>query len=88
MPRKTPTPGYNVHLEIAFTTDRYGRPIAYRWSPSSHRWMRMSLNDARIFVAEGEATQVPYTGSAAERLNPPPRNPSANDRGRRRRRRS
>ena len=78
-PSRPKTPGYNTHLEIAFTTDKHGRPVAYRWAPSLHRWIRMSLADARHFVAGGEATQVSYTGNLGERLNPraPPK--SAND---------
>jgi hypothetical protein len=89
--RKPKTPGYNKHLEIAFTTDRRGRPIAYYYgggAASFGRWIRMPLDDARHFVATGEASQVTYTGNLRERINPPPRNPTSNDLRRARRRRS
>lgn len=62
-PKRAPTPGYNSRLQIGFTTDKYGRPIAYYWSRSGMgRWIRMSLEKARLFVAQDEADQIPYTG--------------------------
>ena len=60
---KTNTPGYAIHLDIALT----GR-VAYRWSPSGHRWIRMGRADAELFLAAGQATEVPYTGNLAARM--------------------
>lgn len=52
------TPGYNTHLQIFFQADRHGRKVAYRWSPMQMRAFRMSLADAELFVAQGQATQI------------------------------
>lgn len=64
---KTKTPGYNSHLSIAFSADKRGKPLAYYWSghgypgaPFGGRWIRMPLENARMFVAQELATQVPY----------------------------
>lgn len=50
------TPGYNTHLEIFFKPDKRGRKAAYRMSQM--RAIRISLADAELFIAQGQATQL------------------------------
>lgn len=52
----TKTPGYDIRLTIWFDTDRKGRQVAYRWSAG--RALRMSLADAKAFVAADEADLI------------------------------
>jgi hypothetical protein len=54
------TPGYTMHVEIAFTADRHGNPIAYRWSVGARRWIRVSYGEAKVYIAAGLATEVPF----------------------------
>lgn len=56
---KTPTPGYNTHLEVFFSTDKHGRKLAHRFSRRQFRAFRMPLADAEFFVAAGQATEIP-----------------------------
>ena len=56
---KTNTPGYNCHLEIFFSADKRGRKLAHYWSRGQMRAFRMSLADAELFVATGQATEIP-----------------------------
>ena len=64
------TPGYRTHLRIAFTADKRGRPVAYAWNGRfavgafGGRWVRFPLDEARILVASGDATRVPYASQA------------------------
>jgi hypothetical protein len=53
------TPGFNTHLEIYFSTDRNGRKLAHRYSRYQMRAFRMPLADAELFVATGQATEIP-----------------------------
>lgn len=53
-------PRRRVPLQIAFTADKRGRPIAYYWSRPCMRWMRMGLEAAKVDVATGNAIEVPY----------------------------
>lgn len=53
------TPGYSGHLEIFFATNKNGRKVAYRWSPRQFRSFPMPVLDAEIFVALGQATEIP-----------------------------
>ena len=56
---KANTPGFNCHLEIFFSTDKHGRKLAHRFSRSQFRAFRMPLADAELFVAQGQATEIP-----------------------------
>jgi hypothetical protein len=61
------TPGYNTRLAIFFQLDRNGRKVAYRWSPRQFRAFRMSLADAEMFIAAGQADRIdghPMRGQA------------------------
>jgi hypothetical protein len=54
------TPGFNCRLTIRFSSDKTGTPLAHYWSQSilsNGRWIRMSHDAARIFVAQGQADQ-------------------------------
>jgi hypothetical protein len=54
------TPGYNCRLTIRFSADKNGRPLAHAWNQSilsSGRWIRISTDAARMFVAQGQADQ-------------------------------
>jgi hypothetical protein len=53
------TPGFNYHLEMYFSTDKHGRKLAHRWSNYQMRAFRMPLADAELFVATGQATEIP-----------------------------
>lgn len=48
--------------QVAFTADKYSRPIAYRWSiaGASARWFRIGYDDAKVLVATGKAREVQY----------------------------
>jgi hypothetical protein len=48
-------------LNIAFTADKNGTPIAYKWSVGAMRWIKMSMDDAKLMVATGAARQVKYS---------------------------
>ena len=56
---KTKTPGYNSRLTIGFKYNKRGRKCAYYLSRffGSHRWIRMSLANAEIFVAGNLANE-------------------------------
>jgi hypothetical protein len=64
--RAAVTPGYNRRLSVAFTVDKHGKPIAYRWSgdfaPGTlHvRWIRMPLVEAQNLAAQGAVERVRY----------------------------
>ena len=47
--------------QIAFTADKHGKPIAYKWSPMAMRWIKTSYDEAKIKVATGAAVQVAYS---------------------------
>lgn len=54
------TPGYNCRLTVKFSADKNGRLLAHAWSQSilgSGRWIRISHDAARMFVAQGQADQ-------------------------------
>jgi hypothetical protein len=46
--------------QVAFTSNRKGQPIAYRWCTSCIRWFRVGYEEARFAVATGEAIEVRY----------------------------
>lgn len=46
--------------QIAFTADKNGTPIAYRFCVRGFRWFRMSYDEAKIQVATGQARQVAF----------------------------
>ena len=64
--RAAVTPGYNRRLSVAFTVDKHGKPIAYRWSgdfaPGTlhGRWIRMPLVEAQNLDAQGAVNRVRY----------------------------
>jgi hypothetical protein len=49
---------HNASKQVAFDTDRHGRPIAYYWSRPAFRWIRMPHEEAKLLVAQGQATEV------------------------------
>lgn len=55
----------NDQMQIAFTTDKNGRPIAYRWSPLSCRWMKIGIDAAKLRIASGMAREVAYSRPTA-----------------------
>lgn len=46
--------------QIAFTTDRHGRPLAYRDSRLAMRYFRVSVDEADLLIATGQAVEVPF----------------------------
>lgn len=46
--------------QIAFTTDKNGKPIAYRNSPIQMRWFRIGYEEAKLLIATGQAEQVKF----------------------------
>jgi hypothetical protein len=46
--------------QIAFTANRKGQAIAYRWCTSCIRWFRIGYEEAKLAVATGEAIEVRY----------------------------
>jgi len=61
----TKTPGYSVRLAIYFGTDKNGKRRAYRFSHMQFRAFPMSLADAELFIAQGQADLLdcnPLTG--------------------------
>lgn len=55
------TPGFNTRISIAFTTDKNGKPLAYRWSSLQMRWFRMPYDKAKVLVATNSADETTYT---------------------------
>lgn len=53
------TPGFDMHIEIWFGTDRRGRRVAHHFSRNAFRAVRIPLVDAELFVATGQASEVP-----------------------------
>lgn len=46
--------------KISFRVDKRGKALAYRYSPSTSRWFRIGIDDARLKLAIGEAIEVDY----------------------------
>ena len=46
---------------IAFTANRKGQPIAYRYCRLAMRWIRVGYEDAKFAVATGAAIEVRYS---------------------------
>jgi len=46
-------------VEVWFTTDKHGRPVAYRWSRMQFRSFRIGLDEARNLVATEQAIVLP-----------------------------
>lgn len=57
----TKTPGFNTRISIAFTADKNGKPVAYRWSRMGMRWIKMAYAEAKMLVATEVADQINYT---------------------------
>lgn len=59
-PGGSPTIPGKCHLlvEIKFSVDAIGRPIAHRYSRRQMRWFRTGYNVAKLQVAEGRAREV------------------------------
>lgn len=57
MTAKPKTPGFNHHMEVRFRVDRNGRPFADGWYRGANRWVRVSYDGAKMWVAQGLATQ-------------------------------
>lgn len=53
-------PGFNGRIGIAFTADKNGRPIAYRWCFPAMRWIRIGYDAAKLHIAAGEADEIRY----------------------------
>lgn len=51
----TNTPGYNCRLQVGFKTDKNGRRYAYYYSHGAGREIRVSLDNAELWVAAGFA---------------------------------
>ena len=47
-------------VAIAFKTDKRGNTLAYKYSPSASRWIKMGLDQARMMISTGQAKQVDY----------------------------
>jgi hypothetical protein len=45
---------------IAFTNDKNGRPIAYRYCRLARRWIKVNLEEAKFRVASGADDEVEY----------------------------
>jgi hypothetical protein len=56
----TNTPGFNTRISIAFTADKNGKPIAYRWCRPGMRWIKMNYDEAKMLVASESADQIEY----------------------------
>jgi hypothetical protein len=60
-PTIAPRPGHNCRLQVSFSYDKRGHKVAYRVSPTQfYRNLRIPLADALLFVAQGQADEVPY----------------------------
>jgi hypothetical protein len=47
--------------QVAFTTDKHGRPLAYRWSVAAGgRWLRVGYDEAKLAIATGKARETRY----------------------------
>jgi hypothetical protein len=46
--------------QIAFTADKNGRPVAYRWDLTCFRWFRIGYDEAKLRIALGTAREVRY----------------------------
>ncbi len=46
--------------KISFSTDKHGRPLAYRVSYMQMRNFRIALDKAKFMIANGEADEVAY----------------------------
>lgn len=47
-------------VAIAFKTDKRGNTLAYKYSPSASRWIKIGLDQARMMISTGQAKQVDY----------------------------
>lgn len=52
------TPGFNCRVTVEFRTDRNGRRFAQQWNNRCRRWVRCSLVDAELWVAQGLADRA------------------------------
>lgn len=53
------TPTYIIRSEIQIKADRKGRPFAQYFSRAAHRWIRISMTDAKVALAmQGPAAGV------------------------------
>lgn len=49
------------NTQIALTTDKRGRRLAFRWSiAAGGRWFRIPLAIAELMLATGTGCEVPY----------------------------
>jgi hypothetical protein len=48
----------NRQTQIRITVDRNGREIAYKWSPAAMRYIKTSLDGAKLALATGKARQI------------------------------
>jgi hypothetical protein len=51
----------NDQVQIAFTTDKNRKPLAYRWSPLAARWIKIGIEDARLRISTSTAREVSYS---------------------------
>jgi hypothetical protein len=49
-----------TQVAIAFKTDKRGKTLAYKYSPSASRWIKTGLDQARMMISTGQAKQVDY----------------------------
>lgn len=54
------TPGFNCRISIAFTADKNGKPVAYRWSAMAMRWIKMAHAEAKMLVSTEAADEIEY----------------------------
>lgn len=54
----TKTPGFNCRLSIWFTTDKNHKRVAFQWNNRCRRAVRISVTDADLFIAQGQADQI------------------------------
>jgi hypothetical protein len=57
-----PTTGYMTRIDIAFSFDRHGEKVAYRWSrwTGGGRWVEMFVAAAEEHVSNNGANVVSY----------------------------
>lgn len=53
---------------VRFDFDRKGRQIAFEWAPRAGRWLRCSIEGARLDVATGAAGDALTVANAGARV--------------------
>lgn len=55
-----------MQTQVTFTTDKNGKPLAFRDCRLAGRYIRIGLDEAKLLVATGQAVQVSHRPLKAE----------------------